>query len=160
MVNFPSKKAGCLRTRITGVPSARGGNIGRVAEVSGQEPHNRDVAEQSVEHPGPWIFFLNFKVGEVVAGFKHIISSAPNRTHALPTDGAEVVAFMVGKKVAGRPVNHLVRLDACDLPGFVRVRKHLDVFLKFEQLLFDVTDGVVLVVADNDLGGDGNDFEA
>ncbi|MDC0291200.1 hypothetical protein OAL08_05220, partial [Akkermansiaceae bacterium] len=103
---------------------------------------------------------LNFKVGEVVAGFKHIISSSPNRTHALPTDGAEVVAFMVGKKVAGRPVNHLVRLDACDLPGFVRVRKYLDVLLKFEQLLFDVTDGVVLVVADNDLGGDGDDFEA
>jgi hypothetical protein len=36
----------------------------------------------------------------------------------------------------------------------------LDVLLKFEQLLFDVTDGVVLVVVDNDLGGDGDDFEA
>jgi hypothetical protein len=105
-------------------------------------------------------FFLNFKVGELVAIFKHIISSAPDRTHALSTDGAEVVTIMVGKKVAGRPVNHLVGLDACDLPGFVRVRKHLDVLFEFEQLLFDVTDRVVLVVVDNDLGGDGDDFEA
>ncbi|MDA7914508.1 hypothetical protein N9B32_05325 [Akkermansiaceae bacterium] len=78
----------------------------------------------------------------------------------MPTNGAEVFAFSVSKKVAGRPVNHLVCLDACDLPGFVRVRKYLDVLLKFEQLLFDVTDGVILVVVDNDLGGDGDDFEA
>lgn len=62
------------------------------------------------------------------------------------------VTIGIGDPIAGRPVNYTIGADLAQQRGLAIIGKDLDMFLEFEELLFDMANRIAAGILDVDLG--------
>ena len=72
---------------------AASGDVPWMNEVARESADDGDASENSVDHFGHRVFLSNGKSGRAACGWEHVIVSAPDRAHALTTDGTQL-AFL------------------------------------------------------------------